>query len=634
MINKRISITEKDFLAGLSLVMIFGSLVYFFYRLDWLGVFLTLFFSTGAFYFIHPYLKKNSLITSSREPETKVDYILLASFLITSAAAWVLLIAGRSGAALISPWQTISGWFFVAYAAATFSLLVLLFRAKLNNRNRWLLGAHYALTFSIAAVVYKLGYGFDPFIHQASMEMIIDQGFILPKTPIYLGEYSLITIISRFSGLSIYILNKFLVPISAALLLPGAIKTFGASRGRTTSVLLAGILILILPFTFLIVSTPQNFAYLFLLLALLYSLSGQRLLAFLLSLATFAIHPIAGLPALSFWAFRELDYRHPLKNKKVYRRQRNFIFLGSLISLPLAFTLINGQSLLNLRFSLNGFNALTFWPNHGANLGSVYLNFPYLLSFLIWPAFISLAIYGALKWRNFENEKLATWRTIAALIGAWMLTASLSFDFLIDYEQADYLKRLILIIALYMTPWVISGLSELASRAREKSLKGKLAFILAGALIISSSLYLSYPRQDLFVNSRGYSVSESDLEAVRLIDQDANGADYVVLANQQTSVAALKDSGFGRYFQTEAGLVFFYSIPTGGPLYQYYLSWVNEGPQEQLIEDVKELTKVQRIYLVINRYWHRSDRLISETRLKALDSWVTTDQEVYIFRLN
>jgi hypothetical protein len=632
--NKKTITIERYFLAGLSLVMIFGSLIYFFYQLNWSGVLLTLLFSAGAFYFIHPYLKKGESITNSREIETKTDYILLVSFLIASTAAWKFLIAARSGAALISPWQTSSPWFFVAYAIATFSLLALLFRAKRNNRNGWLLGAHYALSFSVAAVVYKLGYGFDPFIHQASMEKIINQGFIMPKTPIYLGEYSLVTIISRLSSVSIYILNKFLVPISAALLLPGAIKNLGANRGRKTSVLIAGILILIFPFSFLIVSTPQNFAYLFLLLGLLYSLSGERLLALLLSLATFTIHPISGLPALSFWGFRELDYRYPLKNKKTYKRGRNFIFLGSLISLPLAFALISGQSLLNLRLSLNGFNTLIFWPNHGANLGAFYLNFPYLFSFLTWPAFISLAVYGAFKWRNFENEKLATWRTIASLIGAWMLTASLSFDFLIDYERADYLKRLILIIALYLIPWVISALAELASKAREQKLPGKIAFILAGTLIISSSLYLSYPREDLFVNSRGYSVSESDLEAVRLIDKDAGTNDYVVLANQQTSVAALKDSGFGHYFETEVGPVFFYSIPTGGPLYQYYLSWVNEGPQEKVIEDIKKLTKVQRIYLVINRYWHRSDRLIGETRLKALDSWVTDDQEVYIFRLN
>lgn len=633
MATKKITITEKDLLAALSLVMIFGSFVYFFYKLDWLGVAITLILSAGTLYLIRPYLNLTPLPTISHEPETKIDYLLLSVFLIAGASAWFFLIAGRSGAALISPWQTTSPWFFLAYALATFSLLALLFRAKRSNRNRWLLGAHYALSFSVAAIIYKLGYGFDPFIHQASMEMIIDQGFILPKTPVYLGEYSLVTIISRFSGLSIYALNKFLVPITAALMLPGAIKTLGASRGRTTGALLGGLLVLSFPFSFLIVSTPQNFAYLFLILTLLYSLSGQRFLALLLSLATFAIHPIAGLPALSFWAFRELDYRRPLLSNRSYKRRRLITFFGSLLSLPLAFALISDQSLLSLRLSLNGFKSLNFWPTYSGNLGAFYLNFPYLFTFLAWPAFIALAIYGAVRWRNFENEKKATWLTIGALAGAWMLTASLSFDFLIDYEQADYLKRLVLMIALFMSPWVISALGDLANRAREKDLKTKLVFILAGTLIITSSVYLSYPRQDKFVNSRGYSVSEADLAAVRLINQDAAGADYVVLANQQTSVAALKESGFGHYFDTDAGPVFFYSIPTGGPLYQYYLSWVNEGPQSEIIEEVKNLTKAEKIYLVINRYWYRSDRLIGETALNALDSWITGDKEVYIFRL-
>jgi len=34
MATKKITITEKDLLAALSLVMIFGSFVYFFYKLD------------------------------------------------------------------------------------------------------------------------------------------------------------------------------------------------------------------------------------------------------------------------------------------------------------------------------------------------------------------------------------------------------------------------------------------------------------------------------------------------------------------------------------------------------------------------------------------------------------------------
>ncbi|MGI5827215.1 MAG: hypothetical protein ACOX6C_02120 [Patescibacteria group bacterium] len=627
------AISEKNLLAILSLIMIFGSLIYFFYKLNGLGVALTLILSAGTFYFIRPYLKITPWPVLSREPEGKIDYFILGIFTLATAAAWTFLIKGRSGAALISPWQTVSPWLFFAYALSTFALLTLLFRAKANNRNRWLLGAHYALSFSVAATVYKIGYGFDPFIHQASMEMITHQGFILPKTPIYLGEYSLITIISRFSGLSVYLLNKFLVPVAAALLLPGAIKTLGASRGRTVAALLGGLLILIFPFSFLTVSTPQNFAYLFLILTLLYSLSGQRFLSLLLALATFAIHPIAGLPILSFWAFRELNYRRHLLSARTFKRRRLLTFFGSLLSLPLAFAIISNQSLLKLRLSLNGFKSLDFWPAYSGNLAPFYLNFPYLFTFLLWPGFIALAIYGAYRWRNFENEKSATWLTIGALAASWMFTASLSFDFLIDYEQADYLNRLVLMIALFMSPWVLAALGDLASRAREKNNAAKITFILAGTLIITSSFYLSYPRQDQFVNSRGYSVSEADLEAVRLINEDAAGADYVVLANQQTSVAALKESGFGHYFDTPSGPVFFYPIPTGGPLYQYYLAWVNEGPQEAIIDGVKDLTQAQKIYLVINRYWYRSDRLIRETSLKALDSWVTGDKEAYIFRL-
>ena len=50
--------------------------------------------------------------------------------------------------------------------------------------------------------------------------------FISPKTPYYLGEYGFIIIIHKLLGISIYTLNKFLVPLAAACLLPKAIYNF------------------------------------------------------------------------------------------------------------------------------------------------------------------------------------------------------------------------------------------------------------------------------------------------------------------------------------------------------------------------------------------------------------------------
>lgn len=632
MIAKKIRLQEANFLAILSLIMIFGSLVYFVYRFDWTGMIITLIMSAGAYYFISPYLTAPSQAPLTKEKFTKIDWLLLALFILSNLWALFILVSHRSDRALISPWEALPSWIFAAYILAAFSLIIIFLRAKRPGLNRWLLSWHYGLSFIIAAIVYKIGYGFDPFIHQASMEFINQHGFIAPKTPYYLGEYSLLITIHRFTGFSLYILNKFLVPITAAIFLPGALNALGKTQGRQASFLLAGLLVLIFSFSFLIVSTPQNLSFIFLLLSLFYSLAGnRRLLSFLLALAAMAIHPISGLPALSFFAFRELNYRRPHWTEKNYRKYKTLVFAGSLLSLPIAFAIISGQSLLKLRFSLQAFTTLSFWPVYEGNLGSFALNFSYLLTYLAPPLFFGLLIYGAWRWRNFDNENIALRQTISALMIAWLLTASLSFDFLIDYEQGDYLGRLIIMMALYALPWVIYGLSLISFRARLQSRNGKIIFALAGALLIGASFYLSYPRQDVFFNSRGYSVSQADLDAVRLIEQDAQGKPYVVLANQQTSVAALKELGFDHYYQTSQGPVFFYPIPTGGPLYQHYLTMVNEGPTPETIRQALDLTGAKQLYFAVSRYWHRSDRLIGEAKTQAAASWTVGDGEIDIF---
>lgn len=632
MIAKKIHIREVNILAIISLVMVFGSFIYFIYRFDWLGMIIALALSAGAYYFIRPYLKNSTQNTLTKEPFTKIDWLLLTAFLLSSAWMMIILINHQSDSALISPWQALPAWIFVAYATATISLIFIFLQNKRTNLNRWLLSGYYGLNFIIAAVVYKIGYGFDPFIHQASMELISQHGLITPKTPYYLGQYSLLVTIHKFTGLSLYILNKFLVPVTAALFLPGALSALGKTQGRQTSFLLAGLLALVLPFSIFTVTTPQNLSFIFLLLSLFYSLSGsQRLLSLLLALAATAIHPISGLPALSFFVFRELSSQKQPWATKNYRRHQIIAFIASVLALPIAFATISGQSLFKLHLSLQGFSALNFLPANSGNLGSVFLNFAYLLDYLFLPIFLGLIIYGALKWRNFDNEQSALKQIIGALAIAWLLTASLSFNFLIDYEQNDYLGRLVTMIALYTLPWVVYGLSKLAFQVQQKNWTSKLIFTLACALLLSASLYLSYPRQDAFFNSRGYSVSQADLEAVKLIEADAQGESYVVLANQQTSVAALKELGFNHYYQTSQGEVFFYPIPTGGPLYQYYLAMVNDGPNQNAISEALNLTGVKRLYFVVNRYWHQSNRLIGEAKVKAATSWTVGDGEIDIF---
>jgi hypothetical protein len=181
------------------------------------------------------------------------------------------------------------------------------------------------------------------------------------------------------------------------------------------------------------------------------------------------------------------------------------------------------------------------------------------------------------------------------------------------------LPSLLLAVDFLNTKLVKAGKIELIS-----------AWILI-SLIITCSLYLSYPRLDAYHNSRGFSVSASDLKAVNFIANQANDK-YIVLANQQTSVAALAELGFDNYLPTPNGEMFIYPIPTGGQLYQYYLEMVNQKPDQKIMRNAMELAGVKESYFVINKYWNFSNRLIAEAKLQATKFWSIDNGNVYIFK--
>lgn len=146
--------------------------------------------------------------------------------------------------------------------------------------------------------------------------------------------------------------------------------------------------------------------------------------------------------------------------------------------------------------------------------------------------------------------------------------------------------------------------------------------------MITTSLYVSYPRFDRYFNSRGYSVGQNDIEAVRWIDKNADG-DYLVLANQQVSAAALSQFGFKRYYDNN---IFYYPIPTSSPLYQYYLDMVYKKPDKRTITEAMDMVGVNQGYFVLNKYWWQFPKILAEAKFSA-DSWKEFGNgEVFVFK--
>lgn len=633
-----------------SLLIIFGAIIYYLYALNWIGVIITLIITIAAFIPLTLFLFKHqdsSALTAYGKIARKY-YIYPLIYLILAGWAFYLLWTSQSSRALISPWQVVNPRFFLLYALATGSLIFLLIKKEISSGLKiTLISLHYFLSLAVALIVYKIGYGFDPFIHQATMNLIDKKGLVDPKTPYYLGQYAIIITGHKIFGLSIFFLNKILVPLLTAFFVPLAAYRFlkradtDENKQASWSEFITVLFLLALTFAPFIATTPQNLAYLFLLLTIFSGLSRTSpLTVLLLALATTAIHPLSGLPALAWSAWLFLHYYRE-RLKPLWRKLLTvLIFVGSAILLPIALWLSGGG---NWKEIAPGFTNLTSpFKNLMATLGTAgredwLANFVYFFA-NNYSLLLIMAILASLIYFYAARPKIAqrAWREngllliISSLVIAYVLSSQIHFNDLINYEQNNYAERILIIITLFSLPYLIEIINRLIKKIGRLEKAGQVIWFILGLALITASLYLSYPRFDKYFNSRGYSTSQSDVAVVNLIAAQTRQP-YIVLADQQVSAAALKELGFDHYYQTPAGEIYFYPIPTGGPLYQYYLDMVYKKPDRATMAGALNLAGVNEGYLVVNKYWYQSDRVIGMAKLTA-DSWQNVNNEDYIFK--
>lgn len=651
-INKIVPNIIEYTLLIISLTAIYGAGIYYLYALNLLGIIITLTAVIASLYFLRgrlPYDQinqentPNTKIEINKEKKIKLIYKffkrnwLETLYLILYLISIFILSFSRSDRALISPWQVINSSFFIIYFLCSLALVIILFRKKLSATGKLLiLSAHYLLGFIVAAIVYKIGYGFDPFIHQATMELIDKKGLVTPKPFYYLGEYGLIVIFHKLTGLSIYILNKFLVPVLAAIFLPLSVYRFTDQNSHNKSSWLTVLFILALTFSPFILTTPQNLSYLFLILAITFGLTKDGLpWSLILSLATLAIHPLTGIPAIAWWLILALNKYSSKIKVKTYKILKRFLFAVSALILPLALFISGGSDFKKFNWNLSSIiepiKAL-FINLSGAGQENWLLNFIYFFSYNynLWLILIiGVSLIFFYKQKNRPDFRSLIFINLALTI-AYLISSQIIFTDLIGYEQTNFSSRLLILITIFFLPFIISQLQNLINVINGQTKTTKIIYIAFGLILLTTSLYISYPRIDKYFNSRGYSTGKNDLAAVRLINKNAVGS-YLVLANQQVSVAALKELGFDHYFQTSAGEVYFYPIPTGGKLYQYYLDMVYKNPSRETMASARNLTGAKESYLIVNKYWDKSSQIIGEAKLTAI-SWETINNEVYIFK--
>ncbi|MBI4592265.1 hypothetical protein HY733_02345 [Candidatus Uhrbacteria bacterium] len=548
--------------------------------------------------------------------------------------------------AVRSAWERLPASIFLLFALLASVIFGLLWRGRERAVSLLLVCILLFATLSVAAIAFPIGFGFDSFIHKATEAHLAEYGTITPKPFYYIGQYALVLLAHHGFQIPIDLADTFLVPVLAAVLLPMAWYFAAAhmTRKRGTAMLtLTGLFLL--PLSPFIVTTPQALANLWTILLILasvpYLLEQEhpqlRVLA-LGAVATTLIHPIAGIPALLYFMFLATDpSRTNPRIPKTNRVVRLFLIVFACVVLPFSFmvnSLVNGQSLglngkaLNPLTWISTLNLAVFFENRFSPL----LDLVYLYGLNAMFILLLVAIFAWIEYRRDLSRRFRALllMVLALTVNYVIMSTLLEFTFLIDYERLNYAARLLPLISFFLVPLLILGLGHLFVNVKGQPIILRVCVLVGVVTIASSTLYLSYPRRDAYESNRGFNVSQTDIDAVHLVESMASGVPYLALANQSVSAAAIQEIGF-RYY----GDVFFYPIPTGGELYDSFLS-MDESPSrktaEQALTIVPEHGDITTLFFLVNAYWWDSPRII-ETAKTTADDWRSLgDGQMFLFR--
>lgn len=573
-------------------------------------------------------------------------WILMVMYVLLVLSAFFVLLTAQTDAPLRSPWEVVPPSFWALTFVATLVLWILTWRGHSREASLPLVGTHLFLFFSVALVVYKYGYGYDSFIHQTAEHIIDSTGLLLPKTPYYLGQYSLVVSLHRLVGIPIVLLDQLLVPALAALSLPvlaAELLTPTSEHGKpglSYGAWLA-LAVILIPFSSFIVTTPQGLANLFFLWIVLgaFPLLVQKNVPWhvphLCFVATAALltHPLSGIPSFILLAGVSLELLRPRLQGRPILRQALFAGLTLIAMFAMPFLLwiwsLTSQTQVAVRGSdiASSINRLGqdfivpvvtgFMPGFPGQF-SYFFVAGWVGIFLLITLFVAVWLLGRMK---ISLLRVYLTASVAFAANAVMIAALFVFPGIAAYESHAYATRLLVLSLWCLTPFLILALLWVYRLPLLQQPLTAILVLFALTWASTSMLYASYPRQNQFERSRQFSTSAADFQAVQHIDAQTK-SDYVVLANQSVSAAAIASFGFRTYFPPASGgaPVFYYPVPTSSPLYNIYLRMVNERPTRATAELAHNLTGANTIYFVLNDYWDNAEQIKARARMEADES--------------
>lgn len=591
---------------------------------------------TGAMLFcaLVPWLgKERDPITPERgAPWTMRRTLLALSIGVASLSAWsyVLLAASRvaTSDSIRTPWPLLPSGILLAIALVWLAAILMSWLVSSTALSATFCGLALSATTLIVPLLYRIGFGFDGFLHIATEKLILASGTLTPKPFYYIGQYVFTTWISRVGEIPIERVDRWLIPVATAILIPFTL--YISRKKEDPNTLLFGLFLL--PLSAFIATTPQSFAYLLGLAALILARSADDgtvhpLAPLLLGTWSAIVHPLAGIPILILVC--AVIVLRPFRNRalRVVSRATSILFaILSAISVPILFLLLSLTGKTQVTFNTTNLFTAQPWMGLLDHLLPLPIN-----AFVVWPGWTSLIIHAlpalliaaniAAIVRAKRSDKwqpsifLAT-SLLLFLTGAALKTVG-DFAFLIDYERGNYANRLNLIALLCLIPSTLPVIARLTDNTRRSQPLLGAAFTTACLMLAAAVSYDALPRNDALITGHGWSVGQSDIEAVRAIERDSAGRIYTVLANQSVSAAAVSQLGFKRY----NGDVFFYPIPTGGDLYDVFLRMTYGDPSRDTAQDAAQLGGSDVVYVVLNDYWWNAANLSESLSAITDNEW-------------
>lgn len=548
---------------------------------------------------------------------------------------FTILFKKASQGVLRSPWEILNYKFWALLTLSNILLVVnILYRR--SYKKLFLLSWHFLLLSGIGIILYPLGFGYDSFIHGAVLKIIDTTGTIAPRLWLYIGQYGLTIFLHQGSQISVVTLNKILLPILFSLVWPASVY-YGLRHGFRWSKSLSYLAVLwsiFLGFDFAIMTAPQSLAWLLVALVvfLIPKINQNKISLYFiwaLTLMALTIHPLGGLPLFFLTLILTIG-----KTKFRPRLKSIFFYLTVILGC------VGLPTFLAIYQKLNGIpwsQIFTFKPWPLVNLPALQwhqgYNFPLDMIYnihdnLSW-LYVFVVIIGLIIIFK-ENKQIFFKKQLlfsGLLIVNYALTKIfLSFNLQITYQKEDYTNRIIYLIAISLLPIFITSLYFIFSPILKNNNRWWLKTFLTAVTVImvSVGIYFSYPVYDQYGNSKSFNVTATDLKTVRTIEDNSQSRPYIVLANQMVGAAAISEYGFAHYYNNN----FYYSMPLGlDNIYQNYLNMIeNKASREEALAALDK-AGVERLYFVINNYWHSAKQAIDQAALTA-DEVIEIDRGV------